>query len=418
MFKIITIVLISVYFAFNLFLNVLRYTNRNAPIPDELKDVYDQETYLKWKKYSAEKIILSIVSDSINYVVFLILLLIDLFALVTKDIANEYLSAIVVYALYAATTIVFDVAVEYVRDMKIEDKYGFNKTTMKTFVLDQIKGFVIGNALLIGLTCLFIAIYNAMHEYTLLLFSGVLFALVLLISFLYPLFSKVFNKFTSLEEGELRNGIIKMLESHSYKVRDIKVMDASRRTTKSNAYFTGFGKSKTIVLYDNLLKAMSNEEILAVFAHEMGHGLHRDTLKNSLISLLNVLIVVALAWLLAIFPDIYADFGFSSVNYGFAFLLLSTAVMPIVSMLLGFLSSYISRKAEYRADEQAVIEGYGDSLAKALKILARENFADLNPNRLIVLLEYSHPTLLQRIRALEAKQKDPNYSTNHQSLGS
>ena len=92
--------------------------------------------------------------------------------------------------------------------------------------------------------------------------------------------------------------------------------------------------------------------------------------------------------------------------------------MPIVSMLLGFLSSYISRKAEYRADEQAVIEGYGDSLVKALKILARENFADLNPHRLIVLLEYSHPTLLQRIRVLEAKRKDPNYSTNHQPLDS
>ena len=183
-------------------------------------------------------------------------------------------------------------------------------------------------------------------------------------------------------------------------------MDASRRTTKSNAYFTGFGKSKTIVLYDNLLKVMSDEEIIAIFAHEMGHGLHKDTLKNSFLSLLNIVIIVVLAWLLARFPEIYVDFGFAGLNYGFGLIVLFECVMPIVTVLLGLISSAHSRRAEYRADEQAFKEGYADQLITALKKLTKENFGNLNPHPFAVLLHYSHPTLLQRyghIQELKAK---------------
>ena len=150
-----------------------------------------------------------------------------------------------------------------------------------------------------------------------------------------------------------------------------------------------------------MLKMMSNEEILAIFAHEMGHGLHRDTLKNAVVSFFQVVLIVLLAWLLVRFPSIYADFGYSDVNYGLAAILLFSAVMPVVSLLTGFVGSYLSRKAEYRADEQAVIEGYGDSLVSGLKTLFREDLGDLNPHPLIVLLYYSHPTLLQRVRHIE-----------------
>ena len=410
MFKIIAIVLISLYFLFQLFLLILKYKNRNSPIPEELNDVYDEATYLKWKNYSAEKIKIGLIEEIVTFLILLALIITDFFALVSKDIENEYVSAIIVLAIFIGIDTIINLPFKYIKDIKIEGKYGFNKSSMKTFVADQIKGLLISSILMIGLTMLFILIYNALHIYVLVLFSGIMFLFILLISFLYPFLSKIFNKFTPLEEGELRTSLKTMLESHGYQVRDIKVMDASRRTTKSNAYFTGFGKSKTIVLYDNLLKVMTTNQIIAIFAHEMGHGIHKDTLKNMIISLLNIIIIVALAFLLVYFPEIHYDFGFSAVNYGFAVILLMYGALPFVSTLYGFFSSYVSRKAEYRADEQAVKEGYGEDLISALKNLYKEDLGDLNPHPLIVLLSYTHPTLLQRVRHIREINKNPTSS--------
>ena len=229
------------------------------------------------------------------------------------------------------------------------------------------------------------------------------------ISFVYPYVSRVANKFTPLEEGELRTKLTELLERHKYHVRDIFVMDASKRTTKSNAYFAGFGKSKTIVLYDNLLKQESPDEIVAIFAHEMGHGIHKDTLKQSLLSLFKIMAMVFLAWVIVKVPAIYHDFGFNDVNYGFGVLILMNALIPFLMTALNIASSYLSRRCEYRADAQAVKEGYGEYLISALKVLNREALGDLTPHPLVVLLYYSHPTLLQRIhhiRELETKKEE------------
>ena len=178
-------------------------------------------------------------------------------------------------------------------------------------------------------------------------------------------------------------------------------MDASRRTTKSNAYFTGFGKMKTIVLYDNLVKSMTTDEICAVFAHEMGHGLHKDTLKNQILTFVQMAILSVLAWLTLRSEELFTQFGFSTVNYGFAIILIVSAEFALISPLFGLLVNLHSRRAEYRADRQAVKEGYADALVSALKKLARENFSDLAPSPIIVKLEYSHPTLSQRIAAIK-----------------
>ena len=182
-------------------------------------------------------------------------------------------------------------------------------------------------------------------------------------------------------------------------------MDASRRTSKSNAYFTGFGKTKTIVLYDNLLKALTTEEICAVFAHEMGHGLHRDTLKNQIYSLGSIAMLAILMWLHARTPASCTPFGFEGLNYGFIYIL-TGVYMSIFEIGYGILTSRAQRKAEFRADAQAVDEGYGDALVSGLKKLAREDFAQLSPDPLIVRLMYSHPTLSQRIAAIEKRKAE------------
>ena len=286
--------------------------------------------------------------------------------------------------------------------MHIEERYGFNRTSGKTFVGDQIKQFILNLLLMVGLASLVMGLHKSFGDWLIVAFAVFATLFALFITFLFPFFSRIFNKFTPLPDGELKEGITALLEKNGYKVRAIQVMDASRRSTKSNAYFTGFGKMKTIVLYDTLVAAMTTDEILAVFAHEMGHGLHKDTLKNQALTFLQMLALGLLAWATLRYPEIFRSFGFEGVNYGFAVLLILSVEFALVSPLFGLVMSWFSRRAEYRADAQAVKEGYGAALVSALKKLAKENFSDLSPSPILVALEYSHPTLSQRIEAIEA----------------
>lgn len=398
MYKIIACILLTISLLFRFFLLFRAYKARNNPIPEELADVYDEETHHRFKEYSKDRLMVSAIFTLVEFVISLVVILTNVLALLSNGLGNPYVEAIVVIAFFTGVSIVPDFIHEYVEKMKVEEKYGFNKSTMKTLIVDQIKGLIISVALTIGITCLFALIYESVGDYILLIFTGVLFGFILIVAFLYPVLSKIFNKFTPLEEGELRDSLVNMLTSHGYQVKDIKVMDASKRTTKSNAYFAGFGKMKTIVLYDNILKVMTKEEIVAIFAHEMGHGLHKDTLKSSIFSLLNIAIIVTLLWGALKIPAICADFGFNGINYGFVFYAIVTIVYPFVSTIIEIIGSFFSRKHEYAADEQAVKEGYGEYLISGLKKLFREDLGDINPDPILVFLSYSHPTLLQRVR--------------------
>jgi STE24 endopeptidase len=297
-----------------------------------------------------------------------------------------------------------NVGLSYVDTMIIEQKYGFNRTTMKTFVIDQIRDFLLNTLLSVGLVWILMALHTALGDWMVLLFAGVVFCFSLLISFLYPIFSRLGNKFVPLEDGELKDKLMRMLDSHGYKVKAIEVMDASRRTTKLNAYFTGFGKLKTIVLYDNMLTAMSTDEICAVFAHELGHGLHKDVLKMQIMNLGNLLLMAVMVWLTVKIPEMHTAFGFDAVNYGFSYILLGIG-LGVIQPFTGMLTNAYSRKAEYRADRQAVKEGYGAALATGLKKLSKENFSHLAPAKLLVVLQYSHPPLSERISAIDQAMK-------------
>ena len=405
MYKIIALVLLGIIFLFNLFLRIKNYQSRKRPIPEELKDVYDEERYQKWQAYTADKTKVKLIFSIIAFVSMFAVIITDVLSLIVKSITNQYLSTLVILGIYIALTMIIEVISDYVLKIKIEGKYGFNKATIKTFVGDSIRKLLLISVITIGLTFLFILIYEAMGDYILILFSAILFVIVLLVGFIFPILSKASNRFAPLEEGQLRTRLMDMLTKNGYTVRDIKVMDASRRTTKSNAYFTGFGKTKTVVLYDNMLKAMSEDEIVAVFAHEMAHGLHRDSLKRSIYTLFSIVILVALTWLLVRFPEIHSSFGFVGVNYGFAVVLLLECLVPLVFTLLGIPSLMISRRGEYKADEFAAKEGYGEQLISGLKKLFNENLGDLNPDPIVVALSYSHPPLNQRIANIRKAMK-------------
>ena len=399
--KLLILVLLTVGHLYRTVLHIIQYRSAGNPTPANVADVYDAETYRRWKLYNGEKCRLNIFSVAISYVLMLILLCTGAHAAFAALFpANTYLQLIAVLLLQTVLDTVVGLGLNYAETMVIEEKYGFNRSTMKTFIMDQIRSLLIELIISIGLISILAALHGALGDWMILLFTAVIFCFTMIISFLYPIFSRISNKFVPLEEGELKDRLMGLLTKHGYRVKAIEVMDASRRTSKLNAYFTGFGKMKTIVLYDNLINAMSTDEICAVFAHELGHGLHKDVLKQQIMNLGNMLLMAVVVWLAVREPMLHTAFGFAEVNYGFAYLLLGIG-LGLVQPLTGMLTSAYSRYAEFRADRQAAEEGYGEALITGLKKLARENFADLSPSKALVLLEYSHPPLSERIAALE-----------------
>ncbi len=401
-FKAVAVVILWAVYLYGLFLDIVRYRSARNPIPQNVADVYDRDTYLKWKAYHGEKVRFGIFSSAAGFVIDLVLILTDAYAAFARLFPDQVWWQLFAVMLLSALATLPLIPFSWYDTMHIEERYGFNRTSGKTFVGDQIKQFILNLLLMVGLASLVMGLHKSFGDWLIVAFAVFATLFALFIAFLFPFFSRIFNKFTPLPDGELKEGITKLLEKNGYKVRAIQVMDASRRSTKSNAYFTGFGKMKTIVLYDTLVAAMTTDEILAVFAHEMGHGLHKDTLKNQALTFLQMLALGLLAWATLRYPEIFRSFGFEGVNYGFAVLLILSVEFALVSPLFGLVMSWFSRRAEYRADAQAVKEGYGAALVSALKKLAKENFSDLSPSPILVALEYSHPTLSQRIEAIEA----------------
>ena len=400
--KLLVLILLVLGHAYRLVLHIVSRRSAQNPTPANVADVYDAETYQRWKAYSAEKNRLKIFSTLLSFVVTAALLFSGAYAAFASLFpANAFVQLLSVVLLETLADTLTGLGLAWVDTMVIEQKYGFNRTTTVTFIADQIRDLIIGLLLSTLLACLLMWLHTAMGDWVILLFAGVVFCFTLVISFLYgPVFSRIGNKFVPLEEGELKDKLMALLTKHGYQVKAIEVMDASRRTTKLNAYFTGFGKLKSIVLFDNLINAMSTDEICAVFAHELGHGLHKDVLKQQLLNLLNLLLMAVTVWLCVKEPALHHAFGFAQVNYGFAFVLLGVA-LALVQPLTGLVINAYSRHAEYRADQQAVKEGYGEYLTAGLKKLAKENFAHLAPSPVLVALEYSHPPLSQRIEAIE-----------------
>lgn len=395
------LLIVAISSLYRLILGIVQSRSANNPTPENVADVYDAETYQTWKKYSAANSRLSIASTIVSFIVTVALLYTDAYAMFASLFpAGTFMQLLAVILLETAVGTVVGVIFSYISTMKIEEKYGFNRSTMKTFIFDQIRSLILEIALNLGLVCLLWWLHSTMGDWMIVLFAGAVFCVTLFISFLYPVFSRIGNKFVPLEDGELKDSLMALLNEHGYKVKAIEVMDASRRTTKLNAYFTGFGKMKTIVLYDNLVNAMTPDEICAVFAHELGHGLHKDVLKQQIMNFGNLLIMAVLVWFACREPMLHEAFGFEGINYGFAYILLSAA-LGLVQPITGMIMNGYSRHAEYRADKQSVKEGYGEAMVTALKKLAKENFAHLAPSPVNVVLEYSHPPLSRRIEEVE-----------------
>ena len=399
---------ISLFIAEELYSLVLLYLSAQAakrPLPDAVKDVYDSKRYDIYKAYKKDNLRTALLSSAVEMTADFIFLVCNVYAAVFNALGNiniypRYILVILIFTLIGQ---IIEIPFSYYDTFVIEEKYGMNKTTKKTFFLDRMKSFIVSMILTSLLISVIIFFFTRFGIMAIVWTAAAVMLFSLIANLLLMPFMRLFNSFTPLEEGELRDKLLSLCTKYGVKVKRIVVRDASRRTTKANAFCSGLRK-KTISIDDNLMNNFTTDEIVAVFAHEFAHAKYRHVLKTLPFSLISSVIMIAAFGILLEFSALFTAFGFGGANYFFAFLLLSTITWPVTIPFNTFLNS-ISRKHEYEADAFAAEEGYGEALVSALKRLMNEALAEINPHPWIVVTEYSHPTLAQRIDSIRKHEK-------------
>lgn len=405
MYKIIFLVLILIRFFWSLVLQILSDKQVGKPLPKSVEGIYDDEEYSKWRRYNGKKDKLGIFSSIIALIINVVLFCTNIISVIYNAMPGGiFLKSVLFFLAVGLVETIISLPIDYIFNFKIEAEFGFNKVTPKTFIADTIKNYILNNVLNIIIFGLMLLAYNLLGEYFgIIAFLG-LAVFMILISTFSTVFSKIFNKFTPLEEGELRTNLSKMFEDAGYKLKDIYVMDASKRTTKANAYCGGIGKMKQIVLYDNLVNNYTEGEITAVFAHELAHFKNKDTTKMTFFNMLNFLPMMVMMTVMMLVPEIAQSFGFEDANIFFAFYVSFGSVLSIVTQLIMIPFNVMSRAFERRADSLAYELGYGDDLISALRKLCKDSLSDMNPHPLVVKLTYNHPPLHERIELIESKK--------------
>ena len=387
---------------------VIRYLNdkhQKGELPENVRDVYDEKEYSNWKNYKAESGKLYTVWNLADIIFLALLLIFNAYAWGFRVLegCNVYVQYFIFTLVLTALTELVNMPFKYYDTFVIEEKYGLNKSTKKTFFMDNIKNIILGSVISFLLIALIMFVFETFGNMAILIGTVAMMVIMLVLNLIIVPIMRIYNKFTPLEEGELKNKLLALCGKYGIKVRKIVVRDASRRTTTSNAFCAGFGKLKTISLDDNLVNNFTDDEIVAVFAHEFAHAKYKHTVKSLPFSMVRILLVFIALWIVLNIPGFYTAFGFDGINYFFAEILVTFITWP-VSNGLNIISNYLSRRHEYQADAFAAKEGYGHDLVSSLKRLHKEALSDINPHPVKVVLDYSHPTLSQRITAIEGVQ--------------
>lgn len=399
---------ILVVYLFELIVAVLNNQHRLKPIPENIRDVYDEEKYKNWLNYSLDQHRFSMVKRGFNIVLLLALLLSGAFGWLEETVSlwTEYarLQTLYFLGIYALFTSIIGIPFRYYAQFVIEARYGFNRSTKKTFVKDIIKGLILtlllGGLIVFGLETLYLLTIGNLWNFILYAWLGISLVMIMVFMFLNRLIMRAFNKFTPLQEGELRDKIFALATKVGFNLKALYVMDASKRTSKLNAFFSGIGKTKEVVLFDTLIQKMSDDEILAVLAHELGHAVHKDTTRMLFQQIVIVGLYAGLIGIILQTSALMTPFGLSGIHFGFGLILFGILMSPF-DLLLGIPLSFLSRKAEYRADAFAVSQTDKTHMASALKVLYRVGLSNLNPHPLAVILYYSHPPMSERLQAIE-----------------
>jgi len=391
-----------------LFTAVLEYINDKNwknDIPDELKDFYDSDKYSKAKNYKVDRGKISLVSSSISLITTLLMLYFFGFGYISDYVISLSDSIIaqscIFFMIFHLFSQILGTPFSYYSTFVIEEKYGFNKTNVKTFVLDKIKGFLISSLLIIGLTSLAVlAVEYFSDGFWIWLWAGLSLLMIFLNMFYADLIVPIFNKLTPLENGDLRKKIEDYSQKVGYSLKNIFVIDGSKRSSKANAFFSGLGPRKTIALYDTLIEKHSDEELVSVLAHEVGHFKKKHILISMFLTILQLGLMCFL-FELCISMDIIANsLGSSKMNFHIGIIAFSFLYSPI-GLITGVMMNILSRKNEYEADNYAKETYSGDFLELALKKLSVDSLSNLYPHPIYVFIHYSHPPLIQRLSKLK-----------------
>jgi len=399
-------------FLFETYLDYLNTTKWSDTIPKEVEGIYDEKKYKKQQAYQRENHKFGMLTGSLSFVVTLSMFLFYGFALVNEwawnYTSNGILAALIFFGILMFASDIINTPFSIYSTFKIEEKYGFNKTTPKTFLFDKIKGWLLGAIIGGGLLALIIFIYQKTEHLFWIYAWVVVSAFSIFMAMFYSnLIVPLFNKQTPLEEGDLRTAINGFAQKVNFKLDNIFVIDGSKRSTKANAYFTGLGAKKRIVLYDTLIKDLETEELVAVLAHEVGHNKKKHVIQGLLIGLLQTGIVLFIFSLLINSSNLSNALGVEEPNFHIGLVAFGILYSP-VSFLLGTFMNMLSRKNEYQADEYAALNYKPEALASALKKLSVTNLSNLTPHKRYVFFHYSHPTLLQRLAFLKRFEHKKN----------
>lgn len=376
-----------------------------APVlPECLKGIYKEEEYSRFQHYKRENNRFDIFSSTFSFVVMMVFLCAGGFgwlnAWVVTLTGNTILQTLLFMLGLSLTSGVMSLPFDWYVTFRIEEKYGFNKTTVRTYWLDQLKGMLVSAIIGGGLLALIVWFYEwAGPDFWRYAWGLVTLFSVFMTLFYSQLIVPLFNKQTLLEEGSLREKIRAFAARVGFGLDNIYVIDGSKRSTKANAYFTGFGRRKRIVLYDTLIQELSEEEIVAVLAHEAGHNEKRHTIQLMLVSVLQTGLIL---WLFSLFvnlPALSLALGGDQAYFQLGLVAFAIFYTP-VSMVLGLFMNLWSRKNEYEADAFAAENYSGEQLIAGLKKISVKALSNLTPHPVYEWVYYSHPSLLKRIGAI------------------
>ncbi|NQT77234.1 MAG: M48 family metallopeptidase [Bacteroidetes bacterium] len=402
-FYIIVAILLFDYFLERLldYLNSLLWSNK---LPEELEGIYDADKYKKSQEYTRTNTRFSIYADTLSFLAMMLMLFLGGFAFLDREVwsvtEHPILMSLLFFGVLALASDLLSLPFSIYATFVIEEKFGFNKTTVKTYISDKLKGLLLGAIIGGGLLSLVVWIYMVSGAYFWLITWGLISGFMIFMSMFYSnLIVPLFNKQKPLEEGELRDAIEAFSKKTSFKLNNIYVIDGSKRSSKANAYFTGLGAKKRIVLYDTLIKDHTIEELVSVLAHEVGHYKKKHTLSGMILSILQTGLMLFILSRFIGNPVLSEALGASQASFHMGLIAFGLLYSPL-SLLLGLVMNTISRKNEFTADRFSG-ENYDPvALSDALKKLSVNNLSNLRPHPVYVFFYYSHPPLLKRLQAL------------------
>jgi STE24 endopeptidase len=405
--QIIFIILLTIIvadFILESWLEILNLRNLSEKLPDELKDIYDSEKYVQSQNYERINIRFGLITSTFNLILILGMFFLDGFAwvdsLAAGISAHPVLHPLIFFGILGLAFDLLNTPFAAYDTFVIEQRFGFNKTTPLLFITDKLKGWLLSAVIGGGLMALIIWFYLQTTVYFWLWAWLLILVFMLFMAFFYSsLIVPLFNKQKLLEDGDLKFRITSFAERAGFCLDKIYTIDGSKRSTKANAYFSGLGRKKRIVLFDTLIKELSTDEIVAVLMHEIGHYRKKHIISGMILSFIQSGILLFILSLFVSQPVLSQALGAPEASFHLGLIAFGVLFSPI-SIIIGLMMNSFSRKNEFQADDFAAGFGMSNGLISALKKLSVNNLSNLTPHPLYVFFHYSHPTLLQRIRKL------------------